>query len=399
MGDTPVAGQINSNLPFIPQNFSSPGVAQNNIQQFLPAVNGPAQIIQVIQQLMQSLSALAGGWQGALGGQPGGFPQQGGFPGQFGQPSPQDTAAFNNYAQQALAQFNATGASIQGQYGGPTFQPAQYNPYGGGIPVGGNPYGNPYGGGGGPYGGGGFPTGGGIPPSTGLYGGGTYTGPSNFIPGGGSSVPGGFNQPGFPGVGGKYMAYPTDQNDFASYLQAQRLGGALNGQTTIRQSDGIPGTRFGTIQNNTAWNASVARNYAYQFAAQAMGQDALSPQGLAYAAQNWDKMSPDAQIFTQVASVFKGNLLGGPGNYDNPGLKNLLLSHGLGNLANQPGVGATDVQTVGAITAALNSGQLSLQDVLNSGTIDNMNRYQNIIGYVSSGQFNNDLGYFDHANG
>ena len=105
-----------------------------------------------------------------------------------------------------------------------------------------------------------------------------------------------------------------------------------------------------------------------------MGQDPLSPNGLQFAAQNFDKMSPDAKLFTQVASVFKGNLIGGPGNYDNAGLKNLLLQRGLGNFANAPGVGQTDVQTIGAITQALNSGQLSLQDVIASGTIDNMDR-------------------------
>jgi hypothetical protein len=378
-----LAVQFNPNTPFIPQQSFSAGAAQANFQNFLPATTGPAQIMQVLQQLMQSLSALAGGWSGALGGQPqGGFGQQ--------QYNPQ-AAAFNNYAQQALAQFNATGASINQQYpGGGGFTPAQYPPAqfpygggGGGFPV--------YGGGGGGfpvYGGGG----GTVPQGTGQYGGTAYSGPGNFIPQGQQFNP---TQPGFPGVPGRLMSYPTDPNDFASYLQAQRLGGALNGQTTIRQSDAIPGTRFGQVQNSQAWNASVARNYAYQFAAQAMGQDALSPQGLAFAAQNFDQMSPDAKLFTQVASVFKGNLLNGPGNYDNPGLKDLLNSRGLGNLANQPGVGQTDVQTIGAITQALNSGQLSLQDVINSGTIDNMDRYQQIIGYVNSGSFNQDLSFFD----
>lgn len=384
-----MAVQFNPNTPFIPQQSFTSGAAQANFQQFLPATNGPAQIIQVLQQLMQSLGALAGGWSGALGAQPGGFPQQ----------NPQ-SAAFNAYAQQALQQFNATGASIQSQYpGGGPFQPAQYPPaqfpFGGG----GFPQPGPYGGGGfpqpGPYGGGGYnPYGGGgtVPQGTGQYGGTAYTGPGNFLPQGQQFNP---TQPGFPGIPGRLMAYPTDPNDFASYLQAQRAGGALNGQTTVRQSDAIPGTRFGEVQNSQAWNASVGRNYAYQFAAYAMGQDPLSPNGLAYAAQNWDQMSPDAKLFTQVASVFKGNLLGGPGNYDNPGLKQLLLSKGLGNFANNPGVGQTDVQTIGAITQALNSGQLSLQEVINSGTIDNLDRYHQVIGYVQGGGFNQDLNFFD----
>ena len=80
-------------------------------------------------------------------------------------------------------------------------------------------------------------------------------------------------------------------------------------------------------------------------------------------------MKPEAQLFMQVASVFKGDLLNGPGFYDNAGLKDLLLQKGLGQFVNDPQVGKTDVQTIGAITAAINSGQLSLNDVINSGTI------------------------------
>ena len=78
-------------------------------------------------------------------------------------------------------------------------------------------------------------------------------------------------------------------------------------------------------------------------------------------------------------------------------MKNLLNSRGLGNLANQAGVGETDVQTIGAITQALNSGQLSLQDIINSGTIDNMPRYFEIINYVQQGGFNRDVQSYDFA--
>lgn len=280
-----------------------------------PPVQNPAQTIQLLQQLMHSLSQLTSGWQGLLTRPP-----------------------------------------------GPACPPAP-------TPQLNSPAPNLYGG-----------------------GGGRYTGPNNFIPQGQQFH---YDRPGYQGVPGRLMAYPTDRNEFASYLQAQKAGGALNGQTTVRQRDAIPGTRFGTVQNSQAWNASVGRSYAYQFAAYAMAKDPLSPQGLQYAADNFDRMSPDAKLFTQVASVFKGNLLGGPGNYDNPGLKKLLLQRGLGQFANAPGVGQTDVQTIGAITQALNSGRLSLQDVINSGTINNMNRYQQVIRYVQGGQFNNDLHFFD----
>lgn len=188
---------------------------------------------------------------------------------------------------------------------------------------------------------------------------------------------------------------PSDPNDFASYLQAQRLGGTLEGKTGIAQRDALPGTRFGQVANPEAWQASVARNYAYQFAAYAIGADALTPQGMQAGQQAFNSMSNDARLFMQVASVFKGNLLNGPGFYDNPGLKQLLLSRGLGDLANKPGVGETDVQSIGAITIALNRGQLTLDEVIRSGTIDNLDRYGQVINYVQSGGFNQALNFYD----
>ncbi len=256
--------------------------------------------------------------------------------------------------------FGGASPMHQGNYGG--------NPYGGG----GNPYGNPYGGGQ-------------IIDYASMH----FPHLNNPNPG----VGGG----GYGGNGGigPALPKPSDPRDFASYLQAQVAGGALQGGTGIAQRDAIPGTRFGGVQDSTQWQASVARNYAYQFAAYASGNDPLTPQGLNNGMQAFDRMSPDAQLFMQVASVFKGDLHGGPGFYDNPGMKNLLLSRGLGDFANKPGVGQTDVQTIGAIAAAIDSGQLSLNDVINSGTIDNLDRYHHIINYVTAGGFANDLRNYD----
>ena len=73
----------------------------------------------------------------------------------------------------------------------------------------------------------------------------------------------------------------------------------------------------------------------------------------------------------------------------------MLISRGLTELANRPGVGETDVQSIGAITIALNQGRLSLQDILSSETIDNMDRYQQVIHYVQQGQFQRDLQFYD----
>lgn len=200
-----------------------------------------------------------------------------------------------------------------------------------------------------------------------------------------------------PQTGVPLPPQPSDPQDFASYLQAQRLGGTLQGKTGIAQRDAIPGSRFGLVQNPQAWQASVARNYAYQFAAYAVGADALTPEGVRAGQQALPKMSAEAQLFTQVASVFKGNLLQGPGFYNNPGLKQLLLSRGLNDLANKPGVGETDVQSIGAITIALDRGLLTLNDVISSGAIDNMDRYQQVIQYVQQGQFNADLNFYDNV--
>lgn len=213
----------------------------------------------------------------------------------------------------------------------------------------------------------------------------------NYTPGTGTGYGGGGN----PGGGTPAPPRPRDPQEFASYIQAQIAGGALQGKTGVAQRDAIPGSRFGQVQDSTMWQASLARNYAYQFAAQAVGANPLSAQGLQQGMQAFDQMKPEAKLFMQVASVFKGDLLNGPGFYDNPGLKNLLLSKGLGQYVNDPQVGQTDVQTIGAITAAINSGQLSLNEVINSGTISDLNRYHNVINYVTSGGFAGDLNRYD----
>jgi hypothetical protein len=213
----------------------------------------------------------------------------------------------------------------------------------------------------------------------------------NYNPGTSTGYGGG----GGGGTGGARLPRPSDPRDIASYLQAQVAGGALEGKTGVAQKDAIPGTRFGQVQDSTMWQASLARTYAYQFAAQATGANPLTSQGVQQGMQNFDQMKPEAQLFMQVASVFKGDLLGGPGFYDNPGLANLLQSKGLGNYINGPQVGKTDVQTIGAITAAINDGKLSLNDVINSGTISDLNRYHNVINYVTQGGFANDLGRYD----
>ncbi|MEW6283958.1 MAG: hypothetical protein AB1758_35425, partial [Candidatus Eremiobacterota bacterium] len=196
---------------------------------------------------------------------------------------------------------------------------------------------------------------------------------------------------------GLFLRTPLDPNEFASYNQAQIAGGALQGSTTIFQRDALPGTRYAQAQDPTLFHAATARMYAYQFAAYARGYDPLTPDGMADGARAFPAMAPDARVFMQVASVFKGNLLGGPDNYDNPVGQSLLASRGLTDLASRPGVGQSDVQTIGAVAAALDQGALTLKEVIDSGFIqpEDMPRYMNIIGYVVDGGFNQDLGRYD----
>ncbi len=194
---------------------------------------------------------------------------------------------------------------------------------------------------------------------------------------------------------GLFMRVPADRAEFGSYNAAQIAGGALTGSTSIFQKDATPGTRYAQVQDPTMFHAATARMYAYQFAAYAEGYNPLTPDGMADGAKAFETMAPDARVFTQVASIYKGNLLNGPDNYDNPKLKELLVSKGLTELANQPGVGETDVQTVGAVTAALNTGKVTLNDVIASGSIEDMPRYREVIDYVVGGQFNQDLGRYD----
>lgn len=289
-------------------------------------------MVQMLQQLLGSLTQLSQGWNGFLGQPPvnNGFPQnQGQFP-NFGTNSGPPAG----FSAAPYSQFLSNSSFI--------------------------------------------PTGGYIPPAATTGFGGLY---------GGSDSTGQVAVPTLP--------RPVDSNDAASYLKAQVAGGALQGNTAVRQADGIPGTRFAQVQPANLWHANVGRLYSYQFAAYATGANALTPEGVQAGAQALDKMSPEAQLFMQVAAVFKGNMLNGPGFYDNPGLKNLLIQHGRADLAAGDGVGQTDVQSIGSVARAINEGSLTLEQVIQSGTIDNLNRYHQVIQYVQGGQFATDNAMYD----
>lgn len=191
----------------------------------------------------------------------------------------------------------------------------------------------------------------------------------------------------YQGSGRFSLVRPNDPQEFASYLQAQLAGGAAQGGTGVSQLDAIPNTRFARVEDPFLWNAGLARNYACQLAAQSLGFKPLEASGIEQGAQVYGQMSPEAQLFLQVAAVFKGNLLNGPDEYDNPGLRDLLVSKGLTQFINDPLVGVRDVQTLGAIGAAMNAGQLTIADILNSGTFAEVERYDEVVEFVFTGRF------------
>lgn len=215
---------------------------------------------------------------------------------------------------------------------------------------------------------------------------------------GGYGGAGGVGGPGYGGGGygggGVGMPPPSDRNEFASYIAAAtNRNGEQNGN--INQSRAIAGTRFGQVQDGQQFDAAVARNYAYQFAAQANGMNPRDPQGLAQGAQAFYNMSADAQTFMQVASVYKGDLAGGAKNYDNGKLQQLLQQSGYPG-ANGPGVGDTDVETIGAVADAINRGYVSLQDITNTpGAVKNPGAYQQAIDFVQNGELANLLNQYE----
>lgn len=193
------------------------------------------------------------------------------------------------------------------------------------------------------------------------------------------------------------LVLPGDSREFESYLQAQVKGGALQGKTKILQADALPGTRFASMLERDAWNSSVARDYACQIAAQCLGYNPLDPESIHRAAQEYHSMNAECQLFLQVAAVFKGDLLGGPGSYDNEGLKKLLEARGLSEFITSNKVGQTDVNTLGAVAKAMNAGQLTILDIINSGTFEDVRRYDQVVEYVYSGKFRETVAKYESA--
>ncbi|MBX3167138.1 MAG: hypothetical protein KF760_06990 [Candidatus Eremiobacteraeota bacterium] len=124
-----------------PQNYTTPTYGSQPTPEQTANFNSYAQ--DAIARFNANGSSITGQYQGATGMQAPGYTPATYTPPDYsqpsvanpyaGQPTPEQTAAFNNYAQEALARFNATGASISGQYAGatgmvpPSYTPATYS--------------------------------------------------------------------------------------------------------------------------------------------------------------------------------------------------------------------------------------------------------------------------------
>ncbi|MBM3266575.1 MAG: hypothetical protein FJZ01_02915 [Candidatus Sericytochromatia bacterium] len=195
---------------------------------------------------------------------------------------------------------------------------------------------------------------------------------------------------------GQTMRIPQDRAEFASYLSAatNNYGNGQNGG--INQASALAGTRFASVTDQKQFDAAAARMYVFQFAAAASKQAANTVDGMARGAQEFYEMAPAAQMFMQVAAVYKGNLAANASNYNNNTLRALLLRKGF-SLAGRANVGNNDVETLGAVAAALDAGIITLDDVINSGAIGNRANYAKAIDMVESGSFALELAKYDKA--
>ncbi len=195
---------------------------------------------------------------------------------------------------------------------------------------------------------------------------------------------------------GQTMRIPQDKAEFASYLSAA-TNNFNNGQGGgINQNNAIAGTRFASVADQKQFDAAAARMYVFQFAASANKLAANTIDGMAQGAQEFYEMSPAAQMFMQVAAVYKGNLVANASNYNNNTLRALLQRKGF-SLAGRDNVGNNDVETLGAVAAALDAGVITLDDVINSGAIGNRANYAKAIDAIESGSFALKLAQYDSA--
>lgn len=196
------------------------------------------------------------------------------------------------------------------------------------------------------------------------------------------------------------------QDDAVNFLLAGSKGGTQGTDVSIDGSFANPNSRFANAGANE-FDAVVAKLYSEQFKAYALGMDAAFAPGkdINQIAANITRagnaqFTPEAELLSKVAAVYRGELPGESSTYDNGVLKNLLVKWGRSDLANRPGVGETDVESIGSVVQALNEQkdpairQAWLQEIFDfknnspvspSGAVPNAKAYQEAIRIVQNG--------------
>lgn len=199
---------------------------------------------------------------------------------------------------------------------------------------------------------------------------------------------------------------PLTMDDLVNYVLAGSKGGKSGTDEGIDGAFADPNSRFANAGANE-FDAVVAKAYAAQFKAYALGLNAAFEPGKTtvqevaaniFKAQS-TQMTPEAELLAQVAATYRGDF-GNASAYNNPVLKQLLISWGRTDLASKPLVGLTDVQSVGSVIQALNEQpdenvrKAWLQDIFDfanntpvsaSGAVPNVKEYQTAITLVRSG--------------
>ena len=202
---------------------------------------------------------------------------------------------------------------------------------------------------------------------------------------------------------------PLSQDDLINYVLAGSKGGTAGTDEGIFDKYAKAGSRFGKAGANE-FDAVIAKAYTAQFKAYAMGLPAAFIPGqttVEQVAGNIDKaqqvqFTPEAEMLANVAAVYRGDF-GGASIYNNAALKDLLISWGRSDIANQPSVGVTDVESIGGAVKALNEEkdpairQAWLQQIFDfqnntptspSGAVPKAAEYQKAIELVKNGTIN-----------
>ncbi len=244
--------------------------------------------------------------------------------------------------------------------------------------------------------------------------------PTQFGPMGITGVPTGIPAQGVAGAVGAGNAGTAQiaPNDLVDFVLAGSRGGTAGTDEGIFGAFARPGSRLSTAGENE-FDAVIAKSYAAQFKAYALGLPAAFIPGQTSVEQvanniaigQQTPMTQEAELLSQVAATYRGDF-GGRSTYNNPVLKQLLVSWGRTDIANQPLVGQTDVQSIGGVVKALNEErdpakrQAWLQQIFDfqgntpvspSGAVPNAPQYQTAINMVRSGALDQLVNNFNNG--